>query len=204
MSEQANPYQPPQSETTAARTDSDGNGLWQDGDKLVMRKGARLPNVCVKSGKATTEPGIVRRFSWVPRWIPFTMLLGGPIAVAMFALFLHQKCKLDIPLSTDERLKRRRGKLLARSIIAATILYFIFVSLFIRYPIRPADDWIPFAFAAGLLPFAIGVYFEVKHDKVVQITRISKTHIWVKGVHASILASLPAFETSEEQSQPLR
>ena len=120
MSESANPYAAPLSLAhPGARVDSDGTGLWRDGDLLVMRRSTHLPNRCVRTGASTELPGIRRKYHWVPTWILLTIPLG-PVALVLI-LLLQKRGVIDIPLCQQEHSERNRRMRIGGGIFAAGI-----------------------------------------------------------------------------------
>src|SRR5262245_45640327 len=84
-------------------------GLWRQGNMLVMHKMATLPPICVKSGQAATQ-WLKRNLAWHPPWL-FVLILVHILLYAVVALIIQKKATIQIGL-TDEWMGRRRMRML--------------------------------------------------------------------------------------------
>ena len=166
-------------------------GLWRDGNKLVMHKDGRLPGLCIRSGVKTSKR-LSRKMSWHNPWIAFT-ILAGLLVYVILAVVLTKRATIDLPLCESEKTKRRKMLRMLWLIGLACLglffagLYFAIDQTFGRGSTLPVPIIILGA-VGGIISLVIGQ----KVAGVVKPTKITDTHVWLKGVHPSILENLPA------------
>ena len=82
----------------------------QQGELVVFRNEALLPEVCVKCG-ATTEISRKRQsFAWFPQWI-YALLIVNVLIMAIVALAMQKKGALNLPLCRRCRARWRNAQL---------------------------------------------------------------------------------------------
>ena len=192
MADAFNPYVAPHtpSDGNDAREGSDGEGGWRDGNLLVMRRLARLPNVCVKTGKTSNIRGLTRTFYWIPDWVWMT-LLGSPSLIAVFALVFGRRQPLDIPLNAEEHSKRR-----FRTYVGFFLVFVGPAILALYANLGGAFDLSDTTFTMLVLCLLVslaGTILAAISETIVSPNRIDHEFIWLKGVHHNFLESLPAF-----------
>src|SRR3954462_6429467 len=74
-------------------------GLWRQGNTLVMHKLAPLPPICIKSNQYATQ-WLKRNLQWHTSWIALTILIS-PLIYIIVALIMTKRATISIPL-TDE------------------------------------------------------------------------------------------------------
>lgn len=188
----ASPAEP--AKLQAATGPSDMQGLWRDGNLLVMHKQARLPNLCVKSGVVTNEEGIRRNLQWHPPWIAITILAGLLIYVIL-ALVLTKRATITMPLSEDEK-QKRRSWLAVNWIIGLGSLALV-IGCIGGFTVinRPSDEMsiaLMLGIVAGIIGMLVALVIGQTVARILKPTKITETHLWLKGVHESILSQLPA------------
>ena len=191
---QTNPYAAPMQQGVASVNSGTASGLWREDNKLVMHKDGRLPDVCVKSGVKTGER-LKRKMSWHNPWIALT-ILAGLLVYVILALVLTKRATIDLPLCETEKAKRRKmlGILWVIGLACLGLfiggLYFAIDQTFGRGSTLPVPIIILGA-VGGIITLIMGQ----KVAGVVKPTKITDTHVWLKGVHPSILENLPAAQT---------
>lgn len=160
-----------------------GQGVWRDGSQLVMCKDAELPARCVK----TNEPAdrtLRRRLSWHNPLIYILVL--SPLIYIIVALIVQKKADIKVGLSPTGFRSRRWG------IAIAWLSFFLGVVVTIVGVANSGqgNGW-GIAIIVGLVGGLIGIVVGIIKSRVVTPTRITDSHVWLKGIHADYLASLP-------------
>lgn len=195
MADDFNPYAPPPIvaelaafPTTSAKTE----GLWRDGNTLVVYKGAKLPPRCVKTNQPTASY-LERKLTWVPSWV-YWLLLLNVLLCAIVALVLQKKAVLHIGL-TEERLAGRRRLIMISWVIALVGMVSFFTgiaALASEGSFAPLGPWL--VGAGGLAAF-FGIINGNFGARVVYASKIDDQFVWLKGVCPEYLAELPPWPT---------
>lgn len=117
-------------------------GVFTDGKNIIVSRGARFPNFCIKCGEPA-RTSLQKTMYWHPSWLAILIFLGLlPYAIAVLAV--RTKMDLILPLCTlhQERYKNRRRVSLAILIASIGILLSCFYL---------SDDNIPMALGLGLV-----------------------------------------------------
>lgn len=163
-------------------------GLWREGNLLVMHKAAPLPPICVKSGEAATQ-WLKRKLVWHPPWI-FALILLHVFLYAIVALILQKRATIHIGL-TDEWFARRRTRMLmATGICLSGIL--VGVAGIAMKNREPNSDYLMLLLPAMILLLG-GLIYGLIASRLVSAQRITDQYIWLKGVHPSFLDRLPSW-----------
>jgi hypothetical protein len=163
-----------------------GHGLWRDQNLLVMAKGAQLPFVCVKTNQPADQ-WLRRKLYWHSPWIYLLVLLSLWIYIIV-ALIVRQKGDIQIGLCR-EQLVRRRWAIAGGWLGGLAGIALMIVGL--------GNQQSPeFAWGVGVLGLVVSLGSLISGllvSRIVAPTRITKQHIWLKGVNLSYLGALPAF-----------
>ncbi|MFM8289614.1 MAG: hypothetical protein ACKOGA_23235, partial [Planctomycetaceae bacterium] len=169
-------------------TSADAAGIWREGRLLVMRKDAELPYRCIKTN-TPADVWLKRDLSWAPWWVLALLLMSLPIGLIAY-LLAGKRAKIRIGLCEQRRAAR------VRAIWLAWLLALLGIGLFIvggvsadAQPNTPLVYLIP----AGILSLLIALLMGATLPHVVRAQKISKEHIWLKGVHPDYLAEFPEF-----------
>lgn len=161
-------------------------GVWRDGNRLVMSKDAELPAVCVKTNQPT-ESRLRRRMYWHPPGY-YLLILISILVYAIVALIVREKADIQVGLS-PERLSRRRwviagAWLMALAGIGVMVAGFSGVN---------NDPNMSFVAVLGIVGIVMAAIIGATLARIVYPARITKDHVWIKGVHPEYLAALPDF-----------
>jgi len=179
-----NPYAAPQvtDEMTQPTSQDSPVGVWRKGNLMVMHKSAVLPNRCVKSNEPA-ERQLQRKLSWHHPAVYLALLLNLLIYLIL-ALALGKKVVIHVGLSDRWFAKRRRAILIGWSLVLASV-----ASLVCGFFADP--NWAPAFIIASLPLFFIGVFWGLLGARMVYAKKIDANYIWLGGVHASFLETLP-------------
>ncbi len=162
-----------------------GQGVWRDGSQLVMCKDAELPARCVKTN-APTDRTLRRQLAWHNPLFYAVLFLVGPVIYIIVALIVQKKADIQVGLSPEGFRSRRWG------IAIGWLSFFLGAVVFIVGVAnsKPNNNWW-IVIIAGLLGGLIGIIVGVIKSRVVSPTKITDSHVWLKGIHPDYLATLP-------------
>ncbi|MBL8889055.1 MAG: hypothetical protein JNL67_03695 [Planctomycetaceae bacterium] len=190
MSSSYNPYQtpvatpPPFPAYAGPPVAGLDGGLWREGNLLVMDKRATLPPRCVKSNVPTNRT-LKRSLSWHHPAV-FITILAGLLIYVIIALIVRKTATIHIGLSDDWFAKRRLTIAVSWMIVLAGIALFVAgISLADR------SNNLIFLVPVSLLVFFGGAIYGLIGSRMVAPTKITDTHVWLKGVHPDYLAQFP-------------
>lgn len=162
-----------------------GQGVWRDGNQLVMRKDAELPARCVKTNEPT-DRWLRRQLYWHSPVLYLLIIFPGLLIYVIVALIVRKSADIRIGLSPQGFSRRRWG-------IATGWLSFLmgaFLFIFGLANSQPNNSmWM--VSVVGLVGGLIGMITGVVMSRVVSPTKITDEHVWLKGVHPAYLATLP-------------
>jgi len=164
-----------------------GYGVWRDGNRLVMAKDGELPYVCIKTNKPA-DTWLHRRLYWHEPWI-YVLVLAGVLVYAIVALCVRQTADIEVPLC-HERIIRRRWIIAGAWLSAGLGMVLIVAGL---ANIQPGSNAGGIAFLVGLFTLLAGPIAGAIMARTVVPIRITRDHVWLKGVHPDFLAALPRF-----------
>ena len=154
-------------------------GVWRDGSLLVMTKETVLPNRCIKCNSPAIK--LLRRtVEWYPRYVILVFLL---IRIVGLILYFCTRKRVTVYVGLcEDHLNRRRFGMLAGGALLLLGLLFFFGALSSESP--------QFAIPALLL-FLTGIVVMVTMWRTIAAKKIQEPYVWVKGVHADFLDTLP-------------
>jgi len=183
-----NPYQSPAEPTyPVAPPVDDGtrDGLWREGRLLVMHKMAPLPDRCVKSNRPANGRRLRRKLYWHHPAV-FLAILAHLLIYIILALVLRKKATIHIGLSDEWFARRRRVIATASCLMAVSVLLVILGIVGLE-----TSDGSALLIVVGILLFIGAAIYGLLCARMVAPTRITDTHVWLKGVHPDFLADLP-------------
>jgi hypothetical protein len=110
-------------------------GVLRDGKNIIVHRGARFPNFCIKCGEPA-RTNLQKTMYWHPSWLAILIFLGLlPYAIAVLAV--RTKMDLTLPLCTlhQEKYKNRRRVSLAILIASIGLLLSCFYLSDVNIPI---------------------------------------------------------------------
>lgn len=164
-----------------------GQEAWRDGGQLVMLKDAKLPKRCVATNDPTDRT-LRRKLTWHTPALYLIAVFLSPLIYIIVASIMQKSADIKVGLSDEGFRSRHLG-------IAIGWLSFFFGAVVFVVGMSNTDgrnNWWMVA-VAGLLGGLIGIIVGVVKSRVVAPTRITDTHVWLKGVHPEYLATLPAW-----------
>lgn len=168
--------------------DSEIRGLWREGNLLVMRKEATLPDRCVKSNEPTTR-SLKRNLTWHHPAIYFVVLVNL-IIYAIVALIVQKRAKIAVGLSDKWFTRRRRAIIIGWTTAVLASILFCSGTVMLS-GVRPDNGLGGLALAVATVLGLGGIIYGVVRSRIVTPARITDTHIWLKGVHPDYMAELP-------------
>ena len=187
MQDELNPYAAPTAAPAVVPVGS-ASGLWRENKVLVMHKDAVLPNLCVKSGMAVDQPGIKRTFTWHNPWLGLVILVNI-LLYLIVAIIASKRATILIPLSPEERKKRSSGLLLSWLVGLGGVV--LTIASLVLLSDQRAPTFLIFGVVIGIVMALFGLIFGQTKARILAPSKITKTHVWLKGVHPTILDQLP-------------
>lgn len=174
-----NPFETPRTDLSPVAHDvSASDNAWSDGPLLVIRRvGARLPDVCIKTGRPAGAR-MTREVSWYPQWV-YAMLLLNALIFLIVAMVTRKRASVEFALSEDARERRKKH------ILIGVALMILGVAGFFGAGIHPAFILV------GLVVLLTGIFWALIGARLLWATKMNDTHAWLKGANPELLAALP-------------
>lgn len=165
------------------------DGLWRQGNVLVMHKQAPLPAICLKSGQPATQ-WLSRKLIWHPPWIALTVLIAIPVYIVI-ALIMTKRATIVIGLS-DEWAARRRTRRMLTSVAVLASFAVVGAGFFWGNGHRGSVSAGLFVLVSLEFAFLLGAAIYLQYAcRLVWPQRITEQYVWLKGVHPTFLEHLP-------------
>ena len=118
----ANPYQAPVDLAGALAYDA-ARKFYREGDFLVVRDGAELPNRCIHTNEEVPPSGWRKKkqIAWTPQWV-IVMILFSPLVLLLLALLVQKKAKIIYSMSPTARKRLVRKRLIWLGIFALGVV----------------------------------------------------------------------------------
>lgn len=176
-----NPYAPPKSDAIGIERHLDQPDLaWCDRNTLIVRKGAELPDRCIKCNAAADGYRFSRSLSWLkPTWI--VVFLISPLLYVLVYLLVRWKGRVTVGLCELHRRRRTRAIALAWLSALAGIAAFLVAG-------AAAQQFQTIIILAGFALLIGGLIVAVFGSRVLMPTRIDKHFIWLSKVSPDYLA----------------
>lgn len=164
-----------------------GPGLWREGNRLVMRKDAELPDRCVRCNEPAHGYRLKRRLSWHhPAFYLF--LLFNLIIYVIVALIVRKTAKIEVGLCEAHVRARTRAILVGWLGSLGGIGLMIFGAMNSGPGAQNDLGWM---ILVGLLLLLVSLIFGASKAPPVVPTRIDANFVWLKRVSPAFLAALP-------------
>ncbi|TMC43418.1 MAG: hypothetical protein E6J23_10010 [Chloroflexi bacterium] len=151
-------------------------GYWRDGKRVAMDRNAALPDRCFKCNEPANGYRRTVKLTHVP--------LGTEMMVGAIAYAFAKRATLEVGLCERHRRSRAiNAALISLAVIGLSILVFT--------QVHATDVVLPLLATAGLIGGVVGLIYAAVGTRVVRATKITDTHVWLKGAGEAFLASLP-------------
>lgn len=172
-----NPYQSPTTECAPAL----GDGSFRvEGKLLVVRSGAVLPPICVKTNQPVSPHDVVsRRLTWCSPLVALLILLSGLLLILVYFL-VRRHCTLTFGLLPAVR-RKYRNRRLVKSIAA--------IALFFALPVTAAMDSTAVTIVVLVL-FLVSIVSLFIGNSPLSVTNYRKGEFWIAGCSKDFLAGI--------------
>lgn len=179
-----NPYAAPlgPSVLNAEIIESKG-GIWRDGNRLVMYKGATLPDRCVHCNASANGRRLKRTLYWHHPLI-YLVILAGLLVYVIVALVIRKKAVVAIGMCDRHYARRLRSMLLWWVITAACVAL-------IWYGVRANSPMAGWAILTAVVVFLGNLFFAVAITRPVAPARIDDYYVWLRKIHPDYLSEFP-------------
>ncbi len=190
-----NPYAPPKSlEHEQDILVEHPNAAWRDGNMLMVRKGAVLPDRCLKCNAPAEGYQFTRTISWITPWWFLLLLIALLLFVLAYYVFRWQG-KVTVGLCPRHRTNRVRAVVLG------------WLTTLVGAGLVPVSTMVPklesIALVAGPLLVIFGVLGGMLGSRVLVAKRIDKNFIWLGSVSPDYLETFPDRITAIKNSAGL-
>jgi len=184
-----NPYAPPAENSLppslpgSSATLSSDVLFFRDGDFLVVRDGAELPAVCVRTNQRAGEGSWRKKvtIAWSSPWV-FALILINILVVIIVMLVTQKKAKIIYSLSAEARAAIVNKRSIGFFLLVATVGLFVVAGMW-------ANDLAGFAILGGVVSLIASLVFFIIANPI----KVAKYHDgWfrIKGCSKEFLASL--------------
>jgi hypothetical protein len=155
-------------------------GIWYDGDTLVMDKLALLPDFCIKCNAPANGLRVRRRLSW-HHPVLYILVFGAALFYLIVAMALSKRATIDFALCAEHKRRRRMFLNIGLSALGAGLLLAV---LGFGY------DY-PGIGLFGILLFFVAVIVLIIASKIVNVRKIDDRYVWMSGVNREFLHRFP-------------
>jgi hypothetical protein len=167
-----NPFVPPKTSpvTIEPAPPPDDPTPWRlQGDTLLVRRGATLPEICVFTG-APAPGGLEReQVSWTPIWFKVLAVLAPIIAVFAYSA-VRRSSTLELALGGAAKRRRRNASLVGLAGLLSGLFLFVLSAW--------RSD--PGMFALAALVFVVAVSVAALRTRVFGVLAIDRQHVRLK------------------------
>jgi hypothetical protein len=160
---------------------------WRDRSRLVVAVGRSLPDRCVRCNGECEGYRLKRVLYWHHPAIYLSIFLS-PIIYLLIAILVRKKVQVELPLCPDHR--RQRTKRLAACWGAALVACVVLVFLMGSSGLGDAGVWLG---VGSVFVFFAAIVAGVIFARIVEPTRITATHLFLKGAGRAYLDELPVW-----------
>lgn len=177
-----NPYAPPEAAITPQQLHlAEEGGLWRDGPLLVMRKGAELPDRCLRCNAPAEGYRLKRKLSWHRRFW-YLIVFFNLFIYIIVALIVRSTAKVAAPICPAHRSQRRRA------IAVGWVVSLAGIGLFGFGLANPDHGWV---ILLGLVVLFFGLFYGILRSQLVIPKLIDKHFVYLKKVSPDFLEPLP-------------
>lgn len=168
-------------------------GVWSDGQYLVVAQNATLPSVCVVTNQKPVK-AITRSFYWHHPAV-YISILAGLLIFVILALVLRKNQKLALPVS-EMALQKRKGGLLKCWAAAALCILGVVGSFVLMANQNGASDSgfliTMFLLFFGFIGLLVSAVVGSRYASVLRPKKITDQAGWYVGASPEYLARFPA------------
>ena len=183
--ETSNPYAPPVEASAPPAIPSDVF-YFRDGDYLVIRDGAELPNVCLRTNEPAGEGSWrkKRTMTWNPPWV-FILILVNILVLILVALLTQKKAKMTYSLSAASRasIVKKRGIAFVLLLATVGLFYVGFTQL---------GDLVGVGMLGGILCLIASLIFFAIADPI-KVVKFRDGWFRIKGCSKEFLLTVPVY-----------
>jgi hypothetical protein len=185
-----NPYAAPKAEVLVKDRHLDSTSdVWRHGKMLVVRKGAELPDRCLKCAAPARGYRFSRSLSWHrPIW--FVLFFFNWLLYLIVYFFVRWRARVTVGLCPRHRRNRARAIALGWLAALAGVGSIIAVGMFSDTG-QVSRSFQPIALIAGVVLFFGGIIGGAVGSQVLVPKRIDKHFVWLSKVSPEYLATLP-------------
>jgi hypothetical protein len=188
FAEQVNPYAAPQVATSyqmPGMSTNDFDGIWRQGNLLVMHKMAPIPDICWLSNQPANRR-LPRTLYWHQPWI-YVIFLISPVIYIIVALVMQKSAKIHLPLTEEWYVRRRTRMLIAWGLGLFSLIGLGGAAIALSDTLRESSALM---FVAALLISLGSLIYGLIACRLISPHRITDQYVWVKGVHPDYLNRL--------------
>jgi hypothetical protein len=194
--EDENPYAPPRSalktrDQRLLELLESGEAAWRDGKTLIVRKGAELPDRCVKCNAPAHGYRLRRSLSWHSS-VWYLVVLINILLYVIVALIVRRTGKVAAGLCPRHR--ARRAWAIALGWLTALAGFGSCIAGALLWDVRQnsvASPSAPILLGVGLILFVGGMIGGIVGSRVLVPNRIDKNLIWLTKLSPQYLATFP-------------
>ncbi len=157
-----------------------GSGVWRDQSKMIVSKGAALPDRCVKCNALAPGPKFKKKLTWHPPAI-FILIFVALLIYLVVAMILRKTAIVELGLC-EEHMARHR-----RNVRITWVLLLLGVGGLVVALLVGDNNFL----LAGILLIFAGIIYGVVAVRIVWPARIDDKFAWLKGVNKDYLNELP-------------
>lgn len=193
-----NPYAAPTTELgvpLARQNPEDDFAIWRYNNKLILRRGYELPDVCVRTNTLQDLRRKTRVASWTPSWVLLFFLLGClPVLIASIITTKREKIRFSI---TQQENRRRQNAVLMGWLIGGGGLALVILLLLpsvteaLNQP-GTSQLW-SFGFVAALILCVAGLIVGSYVALPFRVVKITRDYVVLKKLPADFVNRFPAW-----------
>ena len=157
-----------------------GSGVWRDKSKMIVSKGAQLPDRCVKCNAPAHGAKLKRKLSWHHPAI-FILILVATLIYFIVAMIVRKTATVEVGLCQEHLAKRRRNVIITLTLILLGVCGFVLTV------IVGDNNFL----LAGIFLILAGIIYGVVALRIVTPARIDDRFVWLNGVNRDYLNELP-------------
>lgn len=151
-----------------------------------MRKGAILPDRCIKCNFPANGYRLERNLAWHPP-VWYLTLLISPLLYILVALFVRHKAKIQVGVCEQHRVQRSRAIAFSWVAILGGLVLIVGGASWID------SDWVAIPVVVGLIMIVSGIFRGLIKAQFVTTKSIDEHHVWLSKVDPEYLNMLPVW-----------